>query len=342
MMIALSAAQLPRTSMQLGPYSLSPPVFLAPMAGVSDRPFRQLCRRLGAGLAVAEMVSADTRLWDNRKTRLRLDHAGEPGPRSVQILGADPQQMAEAARLNIERGAQIIDINMGCPAKKVCGAQAGAALLRDEALVGRILNAVVNAVTAPVTLKIRTGWDLAHRNGVAIARIAEQAGVAALTVHGRSRACGYTGPVDYAAIRAIQQAVSIPVIANGDIDSPEQARRVLDQTGADAVMIGRAAQGQPWLFREIAHYLTTGERLPPPEWAEISHWVAEHLHSLYAFYGETAGVRIARKHLGWYSRPWPNAAAFRARVNSSERSHEQLTLARAFFNPPANKERLAA
>ena len=239
MMTALSAAQCPRTFMQLGPYSLFPPVFLAPMAGVSDRPFRQLCRRLGAGLAVAEMVSADTRLWDNRKTRLRLDHAGEPGPRSVQILGADPQQMAEAARLNVERGAQIIDINMGCPAKKVCGAQAGAALLRDEALVGRILDAVVNAVTAPVTLKIRTGWDLEHRNGVAIARIAEQAGVAALTVHGRSRACGYTGPVDYAAIRAIQQAVSIPVVGMGGIMTGEDAAAFM-LCGATAVMTGTA------------------------------------------------------------------------------------------------------
>ena len=342
MMSALSAAQFPFTLMQLGPYSLIPPVFLAPMAGVSDRPFRRLCRRLGAGLTVAEMVSADVRLWDNRKTRLRLDHAGELEPCSVQLLGADPHQMAEAARLNVERGAQIIDINMGCPAKKVCGAQAGAALLRDEALVGRILGAVVSAVAVPVTLKIRTGWDLAQRNGVAIARIAEQAGVQALAVHGRSRACGYTGSVDYESIRAIKQAVSIPVIANGDIDSPEKARWVLDQTGADAVMIGRAAQGQPWLFGEIAHYLTTGKRLPAPEREEISDWVSEHLQSLYAFYGENAGVRIARKHLGWYSRPWPNAAVFRAQVNSSERSREQLALARAFFNHPANKERLAA
>ena len=341
MMTALCAVSLPPI-MQLGPYSLVPPVFLAPMAGVSDRPFRQLCRRLGAGLAVAEMVSADTRLWDHRKTRLRLDHEGEPEPRSVQILGADPQQMAEAARRNVERGAHIIDLNMGCPAKKVCGAQAGAALLRDEALVGRILGAVVNAVSVPVTLKIRTGWDLAQRNGVTIARIAEQAGVQALAVHGRSRACGYSGPVDYATIAAIKQAVRIPVIANGDIAGPEQARRVLEQTGADAVMIGRAAQGRPWLFREIGHYLTTGERLAPPGLTEINTWIAEHLQSLYTFYGETAGVRIARKHLDWYSRPWPNAALFRAQVNSSERSTEQLALVGAFFNALANKERLAA
>ena len=263
--------------MQIGPYSLFPPAFLAPMAGVSDRPFRRLCRRLGAGLAVSEMVSADVRLWDSRKTRLRLDHAGEPEPRSVQILGADPRAMAEAARLNVERGAQIIDINMGCPAKKVCGALAGAALLRDEILVGRILEAVVGAVPVPVTLKIRTGWDLSHRNGVAIARIAEQAGVRALAVHGRTRACGYGGPVDYATIRAIRQGVDIPVIANGDIDSPAKARRVLDDTGADAVMIGRAARGRPWVFHEIAHYLMAGDRPAPPAPREIGRWVLEHL-----------------------------------------------------------------
>jgi tRNA-dihydrouridine synthase B len=328
--------------MQIGSYPLFPPVFLAPMAGVSDRPFRQLCWRLGAGLTVSEMVSADVRLWDSRKTRLRLDHAGEPEPRSVQILGADPRAMAEAARLNVERGAQIIDINMGCPARKVCGALAGAALLRDEALVGRILEAVVASVAVPVTLKIRTGWDLTHRNGVIIARIAEQAGIQALTVHGRTRACGYTGPVDYASIRAIKQTVSIPVIANGDIDSPEKARQVQDHTGADAVMIGRAARGRPWIFREIAHYLTTGERLSPPGPAEIGRWVLEHLANLHAFYGETAGVRIARKHLAWYSQPWRGGAAFRARANRIEQGRGQLALARNFFARLANEERLAA
>jgi tRNA-dihydrouridine synthase B len=328
--------------MQLGPYSLVPPVFLAPMAGVSDQPFRQLCRRLGAGLAVSEMVSANRQLRDTRKTRLRLDHTGEPEPRSVQIVGADPVAMAEAARLNIDRGAQLIDINMGCPAKKVCGAHAGAALLRDEALVGRILEAVVKAVAAPVTLKIRTGWDLAHRNGIAIARIAEQAGIAALTVHGRTRACGYTGPVDYASIRAIKQAVRIPVIANGDIASPEQARWVLNTTGADAVMIGRAAQGRPWIFREIAYYLTTGQHWPHPEPAVVSEWIAEHLQGLYRLYGETAGVRIARKHLIGYSQPWPDATTFRARINVIEHSREQLALACHFFERLANQERLAA
>lgn len=328
--------------MQIGPYSLSPPVFLAPMAGVSDQPFRQLCRRLGAGLAVSEMVSADPRLWDSRKTRLRRDHAGEVEPRSVQILGADPRAMAEAARFNADQGAQLIDLNMGCPARKVCGAQAGSALLRDEALVGRILDAVVAAVTIPVTLKIRTGWDRTRRNGVAIARIAEQAGIQALAVHGRTRACGYSGDVDYASIRAIKQAVTIPVIANGDIDRPAKARWVLDFTGADAVMIGRGAQGRPWIFREIGHFLATGEPLPPPAPADISAWVAAHLQSLYAFYGERAGVRIARKHLAWYSQPWPDSAAFRARINPVETHREQLRLARDFFERLADKELLAA
>ena len=312
------------------------------MAGVSDRPFRLLCRRLGAGLAVSEMVSADSRLWDSRKTRLRLDHGGEPEPRSVQILGTDPRAMAEAARRNVERGAQIIDINMGCPAKKVCGTLAGAALLRDEALVERILEAVVGAISVPVTLKIRTGWDLSHRNGVAIARIAEQAGIRALAVHGRTRACGYAGPVDYVAIRAIKRAVAIPIIANGDIDGPEKARWVLDFTGADAVMIGRAAQGRPWIFREVAHYLATGRRLPPPTPTEIGRWVADHLDGLYSFYGETAGARIARKHLGWYSRDWAEGATFRARINATEHAREQMSLTRDFLKRLANVERLAA
>lgn len=324
--------------MQIGPYSLFPPVFLAPMVGVSDRPFRQLCRRLGAGLAVSEMVGADPRLWNSRKTRLRREHAGEAEPRSVQILGADPRAMAEAARFNADQGAQIIDLNMGCPAKKVCGALAGSALLRDEALVGRILEAVVAAVTLPVTLKIRTGWDLAHRNGVIIARIAEQAGIQALAVHGRTRACGYSGPVDYASIRAIKQAVTIPIIANGDIDSPAKARWALDETGADAVMIGRGAQGRPWIFREIGYFLATGEPLPSPTLADIGEWVEVHLQSLYAFYGERAGVRIARKHLAWYSQPWPDSAAFRARVNLVEPPREQLKLTRDFFERLADKE----
>ncbi|MGB4945666.1 MAG: tRNA dihydrouridine synthase DusB [Candidatus Competibacter denitrificans] len=328
--------------MHIGPYLLDPPVFLAPMAGVSDRPFRQLCRALGAGLTVSEMVSANPALWDSRKTRLRLDHTGEPGPRSVQILGTDPATMAEAARLNVEYGADIIDINMGCPAKKVCGTLAGAALLRDESLVGRILDAVVNAVPVPVTLKIRTGWDLTHRNGLAIARIAEQAGIRALTVHGRTRACGYSAPVDYAAIHTIKQAVNMPVIANGDITSPEKARWVLDSTGADAVMIGRAAQGQPWIFREIAHYLTTGQRLPPPGLAEIGQSVLTHLQHLHHFYGEPTGVRIARKHLGWYSQHWPTGAVFRTKINPVESAAAQVRLTRYFFEHLATQEPLAA
>ncbi len=328
--------------MRIGPYDLSAPVLLAPMAGVSDQPFRRLCRRFGASLAISEMVGADPRLWDSRKTRLRLDQTGEPEPRGVQILGADPRAMAEAARRNVDRGAQIIDLNMGCPAKKVCGARAGSALLRDEALVGRILEAVVGAVAVPVTLKIRTGWDLTHRNGAIIARIAEQAGIRALAVHGRTRACGYSGPVDYAAIHAIKQAVTIPVVANGDIDSPEKARWVLDVTGADAVMIGRAARGQPWIFREIAHFLATGDRSPPPAFVEIGQWVMAHLENLYAFYGETAGVRIARKHLAWYSRPWRDSAAFRARINRAESGHEQRALTRDFFARLTHEERLVA
>ncbi|NJM13431.1 MAG: tRNA dihydrouridine synthase DusB [Synechococcaceae cyanobacterium SM1_2_3] len=328
--------------MQIGPYLLTPPVFLAPMAGVSDHPFRQLCRQLGAGLTVSEMVSADPHLWHSHKSRLRRNHAGEPEPRSVQILGADPGAMADAARFNADQGAHLIDLNMGCPARKVCGALAGSALLRDEALVGRILEADGQRSHHPVTLKIRTGWDLAHRNGVTIARIAEQAGIRALAVHGRSRACGYSGPVDYASIAAIKQAVSLPVIANGDIDSPEKARWVLDHTGADAVMIGRGAQGRPWVFREIAHFLATGERLPPPAPTVISAWVEAHLEDLYEFYGETAGVRIARKHLAWYSQSWPDHTAFRAQANRVETRSEQLQLARNFFRRLADKEPLAA
>ncbi len=326
--------------MKLGIHRLQPPVFLAPMAGVSDHPFRQLCRRLGAGLAVSEMVSADIRLRHCRKTRLRLNAAGEVGPRSVQLLGTDPGALAEAARRHVQEGADIIDLNMGCPAKKVCGTQAGAALLRDEALVERILETVVAAVSVPVTLKIRTGWDAAHRNGVTIARIAEQAGIQALAVHGRTRACGYTGPVDYATIRAIKQSVGIPVIANGDIASPEQARDVLHYTGADAVMVGRAAQGQPWIFRDIAHFLPTGQRLPPPPPLAISAWIADHLDSLYHFYGAHTGVRIARKHLAWYSRAWPDQAAFRARIHATEQPHEQQQLTRAFFERLNPQERL--
>jgi len=287
--------------MQIGPYVLSGRLILAPMAGVTDRPFRSLCRRHGASLAVSEMVSSHPRLQSDRKTLLRCDHAGEPEPRAIQILGAEPRAMAEAARLNVERGAQIIDINMGCPAKKVCNVAAGSALLRDEALVGRILDAVVGAVDVPVTLKIRTGWDPSQRNAVAIAQLAERCGIRALTVHGRTRACGFTGQAEYITIREVKAAVAIPVVANGDIDTPEKAYRVLRETGADALMIGRAALGNPWLFQRVAAFLCLGERLPPPSRDEVSAVMLQHVAELHTFYGEYAGLRIARKHIGWFA-----------------------------------------
>ncbi|TFH88112.1 tRNA dihydrouridine synthase DusB [Billgrantia azerbaijanica] len=285
---------------QIGRHRLANRVILAPMAGVTDRPFRQLCRKLGAGLVVGEMVTADPALWHTRKSRQRLDHRGEPGPRAVQIAGGDAEMLAEAARLNAAQGAEIIDINMGCPAKKVCNKAAGSALLRDEALVAEILAAVVAAVDVPVTLKIRTGWCAASNNGVRIARLAEAAGIQALAVHGRHRQQRYAGEAEYDTIAAIKAAVTIPVFANGDIDSPEKAATVLDYTGADAVMIGRAAQGNPWLFREIDHYLRHGRRLPPPDAAERATVLRDHLTELHRFYGAYMGLRIARKHLGWY------------------------------------------
>ncbi len=328
--------------MRIGPYPLRNRLVLAPMAGVTDRPFRQLCKELGAGLAVSEMVSSNSLLWGSKKTQRRANHEGEVEPRTVQIAGADPRMMAEAARHNVDRGAQIIDINMGCPAKKVCNVMAGSALLRDEALVGRILEAVVGAVEVPVTLKIRTGWDRSHRNGVRVARIAEQAGVQALAVHGRTRACGYKGEAEYDTIRAIKQAVAIPVIANGDIRDPEKARFVLEYTGADAVMIGRAAQGRPWIFREIAHFLETGRHLPEPGVDEIRDIMIGHLHNLYAFYGEFTGVRIARKHISWYSKGQRGGAAFRDRVNRVETVAEQLAMTEAFFAELAEAEARAA
>ncbi|MEZ5589523.1 MAG: tRNA dihydrouridine synthase DusB [Gammaproteobacteria bacterium] len=317
--------------LQIGPYRITAPVVLAPMAGVTDRPFRQLCKRLGAGLAVSEMVTADPRLRNSRKTRLRLDHSGESEPRSVQIAGYDPLMLAEAARANVDHGAQIIDINMGCPAKKVCNVQAGSALLRDEALVGRILEAVVKAVEVPVTLKIRTGWSPEQRNGVAIARIAEQAGIQALAVHGRTRQDAFRGQAEYGTISAIKQFVTIPVIANGDIDSPQKACEVLQLTGADAVMIGRAAQGRPWLFQQIQHYLANGEQLPEPPLSWIGRVLLSHLHELYALYGEAQGVRVARKHLSWYSQGQPQAAEFWQRINKVELATEQLRLSEQFF-----------
>ena len=317
--------------MQIGPHRIDPPLILAPMAGVTDKPFRLLCKRLGAGYAVSEMTTADPRLWRTRKSRQRLDHAGEPAPIGVQIAGAEPAALAAAAQHAVEHGAEIVDINMGCPAKKVCNAWAGSALLQDELLVARILGAVVQAVDVPVTLKIRTGWSRDHKNGLRIARIAEDAGVQALAVHGRTRDMLYTGEAEYETIAAIKQAVRIPVIANGDVVSAEKARHVLAVTGADALMIGRAAQGRPWIFGEIAHFLATGEYAPPPSLRFVRDVLLSHVQALHEFYGEQAGVRIARKHLGWYAKDRPENAAFRDVVNRAETGVEQLQLAGDYF-----------
>ncbi|MDM8548279.1 tRNA dihydrouridine synthase DusB [Candidatus Venteria ishoeyi] len=324
-------ATLSSNTWSIGPYTLSNRLVLAPMAGITDRPFRQICRRMGAGLAVSEMISANNLLWGSKKTRSRIDHQGEPDPRSVQIAGSDPQQMAEAARFNQAQGAQIIDINMGCPAKKVCNVMAGSALLKDEDRVARILDAVVNAVDIPVTLKIRTGWAPEQRNGVVVAKIAEHAGIQALAVHGRTRACAYRGEAEYDTIAAIKAAVNIPIIANGDITTPEKAKSVLDYTGADAIMIGRGAQGYPWIFQEVAHYLQTGSHLPPPDNTEILNILLEHLHALYQFYGEYTGVRMARKHLSWYSKSQRDGNRFRQTVNRVESSEAQLRITQNFF-----------
>ena len=319
-------------AMQIGPYRIEPNVVLAPMAGVTDKPFRQLCKRLGAGLAMSEMTISDPRFWQTEKSLRRMDHDGEPAPVGVQIAGTEPAMLADAARYNVDHGAQIIDINMGCPAKKVCNAWAGSALMQDEALVARILDAVVRAVDVPVTLKIRTGWCAEHRNAPTIARIAEDAGIAALAVHGRTRDQHYTGTAEYDTIAAIKDALSIPVLANGDIDSPEKALAVLRHTGVDAVMVGRAAQGRPWIFREIAHFLATGAHLPPPTLTEVRDILLGHLEALHAFYGERSGVRIARKHLGWYAKDRPENAAFRSVVNHAETSDAQLALTRDYFD----------
>ena len=335
--------------MKIGPYELPSNIVLAPMAGVTDRPFRILCRRFGAGLAASEMLSADVRLWDTPKSRRRMDHTGEPEPRIVQIAGGEPSMMAEAARRNADLGAQVIDINMGCPAKKVCNRAAGSALLRDEALVADILAAVVRAVDVPVTLKMRTGWDAARRNGPMVARIAEDLGVQALAVHGRTRADHYQGAAEYATIRAIKNSVRIPVFANGDIDSGAKARAVLEETGADAVMIGRAAQGRPWIFREIRHFLSSGRQLAEPAQDEVRDIMLAHLDQLYAFYGEQAGVRVARKHLGWYrdaavpvhrsQRDVPlavtSADALFREMRVAETAAVQLLLARAWLDASA-------
>ena len=318
--------------MQLGPHRIEPKVILAPMAGVTDKPFRLLCKRLGAGLAVSEMTTSDPRFWTTSKSLHRMDHVGEPDPVSVQIAGTVPAIMADAARYNVDHGAQLIDINMGCPAKKVCNAWAGSALMREPQLVVRIVEAVVNAVDVPVTLKIRTGWDAEHRNAPEIARIAEDAGIQALAIHGRTRDQQYVGVAEYETIAAIKAMLRIPVIANGDIDSPEKARAVLDATGCDAVMIGRAAQGRPWIFSQVAHYLATGQRLPEPSLQQVRDILLGHLAHLHDFYGEVSGVRIARKHLGWYAKDRPENAAFRAVVNQAQSADEQLRLTRDYFD----------
>ena len=317
--------------MQIGAHVLRNALFVAPMAGVTDRPFRILARRLGAGLAVSEMVASRPELRGSRKTLLRMDHAGEPGPVSVQIAGADPATMADAARYNVERGAQIIDINMGCPAKKVCNVYAGSALLEDEPRVAAILAAVVAAVDVPVTLKIRTGPAPERRNAVRIARLAEDTGVQLLAIHGRTRACGFGGHAEYDTIAAVKAAVRIPVIANGDIETPQEARAVLERTGADGLMIGRAAFGRPWIFREIGHFLATGEELAPPAPAEVAAIVREHLDGLYALYGEEHGLRVARKHLGWYTRRLPGGERFRAEVVRLETAAPQRAAVNDYF-----------
>lgn len=318
--------------MRIGPYLIDPPVLLAPMAGVTDKPFRVLCKRMGAGMAVSEMTTADPRLWRTAKSRQRMDHAGEPAPICVQIAGSDPQRLADAARFNVDHGAQIIDINMGCPAKKVCNVWAGSALMRDEALVARILGAVVDAVPVPVTVKIRSGWDSTHRNALAIAHIAQDCGIAALAIHGRSRDQLYRGCAEYDTIAAVKAALRIPVIANGDIDSPQKAAQVLRQTGADAVMVGRAAQGRPWIFREIGHYLACAELLAPPSLADVRDILLSHLDQLHDFYGAPQGVHIARKHLGWYAREHPQSSAFRALVNAAESAKAQRQLTADYFS----------
>lgn len=321
--------------MRIGPYTLANNVFAAPMAGVTDRPFRQLCRHLGAGYAVSEMVTSRRDLWDSLKTSRRANHDGEPGPVAVQIAGTDAVMMAEAAAYNVDRGAQIIDINMGCPAKKVCNKWAGSALMQDEPLALAIAQAVVAACEprgVPVTLKMRTGWDADHRNAVRLARQFESAGIRMLTVHGRTREQGYSGQAEYETVAAVKAAVGIPVVANGDIVSPEKALDVLAVTGCDAVMIGRAAQGRPWIFREVVHYLATGERLAPPLVAEVRRLLLEHLEDHYALYGEFTGVRSARKHIGWYVRGLPGGEAFRRGMNRIEDCAGQLGAVADYFD----------
>jgi len=319
--------------MKIGPYQLENKLILAPMAGISDHPFRSLCKKQGAGLAVSEMVASNPALRDHKRTLLKADHKDEIGLRSVQILGTNPEQMADAAKYNAQRGAQIIDINMGCPAKKVCSVAAGSALLRDEALVKKILEAVVNAVDIPVTLKIRTGWDTDNRNAVDIAKIAENSGIAALTLHGRTRACKFNGQAEYETIKAVKLAVNIPIIANGDIDSAQKASYVLDKTGADAIMIGRAAQGNPWIFKQIDYFLKTGIQLNKPSASDIHNTLLTHLEQLYNFYGDLSGVRIARKHIGWYLKHFDTISIeTRTQLNQAISPAKQIALINSAFN----------
>ena len=329
--------------MHIGSIALPNKLFVAPMAGVTDRPFRMLCRSLGAGYAVSEMVTSKRELWSSLKTSRRADHDGEPAPIAVQIAGVDPQEMADAARYNVDRGAQIIDINMGCPAKKVCHRWAGSALMQDAPLALQIVTAVVAACAplgVPVTLKMRTGWCASERNALAIARAAEAAGVAMVTVHGRTREQGFTGQAEHDTVAAVKAALRIPVVANGDIDSPESVREVLQRTGCDAVMIGRAAQGRPWIFREVAHFLATGRHLPPPATRDVQGWLTAHLHDHYALYGERVGVRSARKHIGWAVRSLPGGEAFRSAMNMLDDCQAQLRAVTTFFDEMASTHAL--
>lgn len=332
--------------LKIGPYQLDSRVVLAPMAGVTDRPFRQMCKHYGVGLAVSEMVTSDSSLWNSRKSQYRLNHEGESGIRSVQIAGGDAAMMAEAAKLNEEMGADIIDINMGCPAKKVCKKSAGSALMKDETLVTEILQAVTSAVSVPVTLKIRTGWSPELRNGVNIARIAEDHGIAALAVHGRTRACAFKGEAEYDTIAAIKTAVDIPVIANGDIDSPSKAKQVIEHTGADAIMVGRAAQGRPWICNQIDQYLRNGVIVAPPSQHDVRQTLLKHLDALCAFYGEHMGVKIARKHVSWYLKEHNNNGSFRKHFNQLDSAHEQRAAITEWFNGslelPSNTKEIAA
>ena len=323
--------------MQIGSHILKNKLVVAPMAGVTDRPFRQLCKQMGAGMAVSEMVSSNSLLWGSKKTQRRANHDGEVSPISVQIAGADPAMLAAAAQYNVDQGAEIIDINMGCPAKKICNVMAGSALLQNEKLVSQILDAVVKAVNVPVTLKIRTGWDKQHKNALSVAHIAENSGIQALAIHGRTRACAYSGEAEYETIAAVKSKLNIPVIANGDITTPEKAQHILAYTKADAIMIGRAAQGRPWIFREIDHFLATGQHLQSPEVTEIHRVLINHLYDLYHFYGEYSGVRIARKHISWYTKGLVGSASFRHAINQLQTSEQQLQETNIFFTQLAEE-----